>query len=84
MVNELKRIGVEGEATKDSLFVKAGADLLPNQLIRTYGDHRMAMAFAPLVFKIGLSLENPPVVAKSFPDFFEEFSNLGVDIKTNE
>jgi len=52
--------------------------LTPDQTIHTYGDHRMAMAFAPLVFKTHLSLENPAVVAKSFPDFFAEFSKLGV------
>ncbi|MFT5972060.1 MAG: 3-phosphoshikimate 1-carboxyvinyltransferase [Cryomorphaceae bacterium] len=78
MVSELKRMGVEAESTDDSLFVKSGNQLLPNQIISTYGDHRMAMSFAPLVFKTNLSLENPAVVGKSFPDFFKEFSKLGV------
>ncbi|MGB6036535.1 MAG: 3-phosphoshikimate 1-carboxyvinyltransferase, partial [Cryomorphaceae bacterium] len=78
MVNELSRMGVEAEATDDSLLVKAGSQLTPGQTIRTYRDHRMAMAFAPLVFKTNMSLENPAVVAKSFPDFFTEFSKLGV------
>lgn len=78
MVNELSRMGVEAEATDDSLLVKAGNRLTSDQTIHTYGDHRMAMAFAPLVFKTHLSLENPAVVAKSFPDFFAEFSKLGV------
>ncbi len=81
MVNELNRMGVEAEATDDSLLVKAGNQLTPDQSICTYGDHRMAMAFAPLVFKTHLSLENPAVVAKSFPDFFTEFSKLGVATK---
>lgn len=84
MVNELRRMGVDARATNDSLFVKSGHSLIANQHIQTYGDHRMAMAFAPLVFKTNLSLENPAVVAKSFPDFFAEFSKLGVVTKTNE
>lgn len=83
MVNELSTLGVKAEATHDSLFVKAGNQLTPDQTILTYGDHRMAMAFAPLVFKTHVSLENPAVVAKSFPDFFAEFSKLGVVTKTN-
>jgi len=78
MVNELSRMGVEAEATDDTLFVKAGNRLTPDQTIRTYKDHRMAMAFSPLVFKVHLNLENPAVVGKSFPDFFAEFSKLGV------
>lgn len=41
--------------------------------IRTYGDHRMAMAFAPLrVFFNRLKIENPEVVTKSFPGFWNE------------
>jgi len=82
MVNELRRVGVDARATNDSLFVKSGHSLIADQHIQTYGDHRMAMAFAPLVFKTDLSLENPPVVAKSFPDFFSQFSKLGLTTST--
>lgn len=78
MANELKKIGVDAEAGDDVLFVKAGNQLVADQIISTYGDHRMAMAFAPLVFKTSLILENPVVVAKSFPHFFDEFLKLGV------
>ncbi|MCZ4409376.1 3-phosphoshikimate 1-carboxyvinyltransferase [Cryomorphaceae bacterium 1068] len=81
MVNELSRMGVRSEATDDSLIVKAGHELLSDKFIHTYGDHRMAMAFAPLVFMTKLSLEDPLVVAKSFPDFFAQFSKLGVKTK---
>lgn len=43
-------------------------------LIRTYRDHRMAMAFAParLAFP-NLRIEDPSVVEKSFPDFWNQF-----------
>ena len=84
MVNELKRVGVVAGATNDSLFVKSGHSLIADQHIQTYGDHRMAMSFAPLVFKTDLSLENPAVVAKSFPDFFSQFSKLGLTTKITE
>ena len=41
----------------------------------TYNDHRMAMAFAPLVAVIDtVTIENPEVVVKSYPEFWEEFS----------
>ena len=42
-------------------------------LIRTYQDHRMAMAFAParLAFPT-LRIEDPTVVEKSFPDFWTQ------------
>ena len=45
----------------------------PDPLIRTYQDHRMAMAFAParLAFPT-LRIEDPSVVEKSFPDFWTQ------------
>ncbi len=49
----------------------------PEPLIRTYLDHRMAMAFAParLLFP-NLQIENPTVVSKSFPTYWQELSKL--------
>ena len=46
-------------------------------LIQTYQDHRMAMAFAPakLAFP-NLSIEDPSVVEKSFPDYWLEIGKL--------
>jgi 3-phosphoshikimate 1-carboxyvinyltransferase len=45
--------------------------------IDTYEDHRMAMAFAPAVFKLGdICINNPQVVTKSYPQFWEELSKF--------
>lgn len=39
----------------------------------TYSDHRMAMALAPLALKLkALTIENPEVVVKSYPTFWNE------------
>ena len=46
-------------------------------IIRTYEDHRMAMAMAPLALKFGpLIIENPDVVVKSYPKFWEDLKSL--------
>ena len=47
--------------------------------IKTYSDHRMAMAFAPISLKIPLEIENPEVVSKSYPKFWEDFFQLKVE-----
>lgn len=40
--------------------------------IETYHDHRMAMAFAPARLRYpGLTILNPGVVAKSYPDYYD-------------
>jgi 3-phosphoshikimate 1-carboxyvinyltransferase len=47
----------------------------------TYGDHRMAMAFAPLAFKGAIRIEDPAVVAKSYPGFWIHLEALGFSIQ---
>jgi 3-phosphoshikimate 1-carboxyvinyltransferase len=49
--------------------------------IHTYEDHRMAMAFAPLAFRLPhLEIEDPEVVNKSYPEFWEHLTTLGAVI----
>ena len=53
--------------------------------IDTYEDHRMALAFAPAAFRIsGLRINHPEVVSKSYPHYWEDLRQAGVDIKTEE
>jgi len=46
--------------------------------IRTWHDHRMAMAFAPMCLTgITLQIENPDVVQKSYPSFWNHLIDAG-------
>ncbi|MCS7035136.1 MAG: 3-phosphoshikimate 1-carboxyvinyltransferase [Saprospiraceae bacterium] len=47
----------------------------------TYGDHRMAMAFAPLALLRPIEIENPEVVNKSYPQFWEHLQQAGFIIE---
>jgi 3-phosphoshikimate 1-carboxyvinyltransferase len=45
--------------------------------IETYDDHRMAMAFAPLVLKLpSLTIQDPNVVEKSYPTFWADIQKV--------
>ncbi|MEZ4901045.1 MAG: hypothetical protein R2822_04450 [Spirosomataceae bacterium] len=44
--------------------------------IDTYDDHRMAMAFAPAGMLHPISLQEPHVVAKSYPSFWEDLKKV--------
>ncbi len=56
---ELERLGVEIEEGTDYLVVKPGGKLAPAR-IRTYDDHRVAMAFAVLgLVTDGIEIEDP-------------------------
>lgn len=72
---------VEGELSWD------GTRCTPdeNPAIDTYEDHRMAMAFAPAAIMFpGLRINNPEVVSKSFPRYWEELSAAGFTYTIND
>lgn len=73
--NELAKMGISSEITNDSITVLGGKP--QKAVIETYGDHRMAMAFAVAKAKIPeLVIKNPEVVKKSFPEFWEKFKQI--------
>ncbi len=46
-------------------------------IVRTYNDHRMAMAFSLIGLRVpGVEIENPGCVSKTFPNFFEVLETL--------
>jgi len=47
----------------------------------TYEDHRMAMAFAPLALRGPITIEEPDVVVKSYPAFWDDLSGLGFQLE---
>lgn len=51
-----------------------------NELIHTYNDHRMAMAFAPLAIKRSITIQDAGVVSKSYPAFWDDLRQLGFKI----
>ena len=74
--NELEKLGGEVEITNESLHLKRSGIINENISISTYDDHRMAMAFAPLSTKVSIQIEDPNVVSKSYPTFWEDFEKI--------
>lgn len=63
-----------------SFKVDGKADWVETPRFATYGDHRMAMSFAPLAFFGKIEIENPAVVAKSYPAFWEHLAAVGFEL----
>jgi 3-phosphoshikimate 1-carboxyvinyltransferase len=78
---ELTKLGANITVTNDSLTLAATKTINPNVTIATYNDHRMAMAFAPLAFRVPIFIENAEVVSKSYPDFWEDLKRIGFSIE---
>ena len=75
-------IGVEGDNTMfwNGETTKAGSES-DDVAIDTYEDHRMAMAFAPVALTRGnITINNPDVVSKSYPRFWEDLKKAGFKI----
>jgi len=53
-----------------------------NPLIKTYHDHRMALAFAPIALAgLKLQIDDPMVITKSYPAFWEDLKQVGFSVK---
>jgi 3-phosphoshikimate 1-carboxyvinyltransferase len=72
VAENLRRMGAEVEEFPDGLHVP-GQQKLHGAEIESYGDHRIAMAFAVagLTTSDGVAIHGSECVAISFPDFFE-------------
>jgi 3-phosphoshikimate 1-carboxyvinyltransferase len=79
--NELSKIGVEiSEISDHSIRIQGKVKEVKGKIaFSTYKDHRMAMCLALLVFIFEeVEIENPSVVQKSFPHFWEALKKCGV------
>jgi 3-phosphoshikimate 1-carboxyvinyltransferase len=79
--NELQKIGanlIEEDSTSWKLI--PSTDLPKSASFSTYKDHRMAMAFAPLAGLMDVTIENPSVVRKSYPNFWNDIKSFGLSI----
>lgn len=73
--NELEKLGATIKITNKSLHLESSYQIKKNRVIKTYNDHRMAMAFAPLSVKVPITIEDADVVTKSYVSFWEDFEN---------
>lgn len=72
--NELQKFGANIEITERSLYLKAlKTNFKSGVTLKTYNDHRMAMAFAPLALKVPFTVQDADVVTKSYVRFWEDF-----------
>lgn len=77
---ELAKMGIKTEANEDTFTIFGGEPKAA--IIDTYHDHRIAMSFAAAGSIIsGMKINNPAVVTKSFPDFWEKLTTLGITQK---
>jgi len=82
---EMHKLGFVLHDVNNSELYWDGERCEPQQdaAIDTYEDHRMALAFAPAVFRLDhLCINNPQVVSKSYPNYWEDLIKAGFEVKS--
>ena len=79
--DELSKLGASISVTDESLHLKVSTKINKNIAIKTYNDHRMAMAFAPLALKVPIQINNAEVVTKSYQKFWDDMQQIGIKIE---
>ena len=78
--NELAKLGSQitepkhGELKWDGSFPLKKKEI---PCIATYHDHRMALAFAPMAMFRKIEIDDPLVVTKSYPNYYEDLKKVG-------
>ena len=78
LINELAKLGycISEPAEGELEWTGATCAKADVPVIKTYEDHRMAMAFAPAALVGELEIEHPEVVSKSYPDFWQDLQTI--------
>ena len=72
VVDELKKIGADIEATEDGMIIRGPVTLTGGQ-IQSYGDHRIGMmgAIASVISSGPIEIEQASCISVSYPNFFD-------------
>ena len=82
--NEMRKLGYVIKDVNGSELIWDGERCEPDLTdgINTYEDHRMALAFAPAACRIdNLCINNPQVVTKSYPNYWEDLIQCGFTLE---
>jgi 3-phosphoshikimate 1-carboxyvinyltransferase len=82
MAKELRKVGAIVDAGDDYIQITPPKKWQsPAQGIDTYDDHRMAMCFSLAALgPLRIRINDPACVAKTFPEYFKEFSQIAKSI----
>ncbi len=66
--------------SEETFYMIDGKASIDNPTFETYDDHRMAMALTPLAYLGNINIEDPLVVEKSYPEFWDHIQLLGFEV----
>ena len=82
MAEELQKFGTAVTVHEDAVVVFPTAFHKPDTTLFGHNDHRIVMSLAVLLTLTGGEIDGAEAVRKSFPNFFEKLTNLGIEVNT--
>ena len=77
MAAELRKVGATVEEGEDYIRITPPETLIPNAVIDTYDDHRMAMCLSLVSLGgVPVRINDPACVNKTFPTYFRIFAGI--------
>ena len=84
MKAELEKLGASVEIFENSVKIKGGNLHSPNVMLYGHNDHRIVMSLAVLCSILGGEIEGAEAVKKSYPEFFDVLSKLGMGVEISK
>ena len=81
MKAELEKLGAVVEIFENSVKIKGGNLHTPNTTLYGHNDHRIVMSLAVLCTVLGGEIEGAEAIKKSYPEFFDVLSSIGVKLE---
>lgn len=84
MAEELKKFGTAVSVYDDNVVIYPADFHAPTEVLSGHNDHRIVMALSILATLTGAEIDGAEAVAKSYPNFFEHLTALGIEVTKYE
>ncbi len=82
MQAELRKCGIPVTVEENRVIVHKATLHAPDSVIDGHNDHRIVMAMSVLCSLVGGEIAGAEAVAKSYPNFFDDITKLGIQVNT--
>ncbi len=82
MQTELAKCGIPVTVEANRVIVHNATLHAPDNVIDGHNDHRIVMAMSVLCSLVGGEIAGAEAVAKSYPNFFDDITKLGIQVNT--
>jgi len=83
MAAELRKFGADISVGENEVIIRPAPLHAPKDTLSGHNDHRIVMSLSLLLSKYGGSIAGAEAVRKSYPGFFADIQELGIEVEKN-